>query len=42
MPSGIESAQIIGCLAPQAGTWLHALALVGFVFAARAVRNREA
>ena len=39
MPSGIESVEFIGCLAPQAGSWLHALAMIGFVFAARAVRG---
>ncbi len=39
MPPGLESAEIIGCLAPQAGSGLHALALLAFVFAARAVRG---
>ena len=39
MPPSLESAEIIGCLAPQAGSGLYALALVAFVFAARAVRG---
>ncbi|MCR9096040.1 MAG: hypothetical protein NXI30_17590 [bacterium] len=42
MPTGLESVEIIGCLAPQAGSWLHALALVGFVFATRAVCSERA
>lgn len=39
MPTGLESVEIIGCLAPQAGSGLHALAMVGFVFAAWALRG---
>ena len=35
--AGFDAPQLIGCLAPQAGTWLHALAIVGFVLSARAI-----
>jgi len=34
--------QVIGCLAPGPGSWLHALAIVGFVLASRAIAKPAA
>ena len=42
MPADLYSVETIGCLAPQAGSWLNALAMVGFVFAAGALRGAVA
>lgn len=39
MPADLYTVDTIGCLVPQAGSWLNALAMAGFVFAARALRQ---
>jgi hypothetical protein len=39
VPADLYSVETIGCLAPQAGSWLNALAMGGFVLAARALRG---
>lgn len=34
--------QVMGCLAPGPGSWLHALSILGFVLASRAITKPAA
>lgn len=40
MIDGIDPTQIIACAIRPAGSWIHLLTLVAFVFAARAAATR--